>query len=63
MKLLNKKQLREMTSLSIQTITRLEKAGNFPLRVKLPPDFFRVAWVEEEVRDWLHVVVQQDRAS
>lgn len=63
MKLLNKKELRAKVSLSIQTITRLEKAGNFPQRVKLPPDFIRVAWVEKEVDDWLYLTVQQSRAS
>lgn len=63
MRLLNKKQLREKVSLSIQTCTRLEKDGKFPQRVKLPPDHTRVAWVESEVDDWLHTVVQQARAS
>lgn len=63
MRMLNKKQLRDKTSLSIQSITRLEKEGKFPRRVKLPPDFTRVAWIEEEVNDWLYANVQRQRAS
>lgn len=61
--MLNKREVVALTSLSIQTITRLEKAGKFPQRVKLPPDFVRVAWVESEVVEWLHQVVRQQRAS
>lgn len=52
MKLINKRQLRDKTSLSIQHITRLEKEGKFPRRVKLT-DGIRVAWLEDEVDDWI----------
>ena len=54
MKLLNKRQVREKTSLSIQTITRLENIGKFPLRLKLTDgNGIRVAWYEAEVDDWI----------
>ena len=63
MKLLNKTELRDKTSLSIQSITRLEKRGKFPKRVKLPPDFIRVGWIEGEVDNWLKAIVRQSRDS
>ncbi|TFH72408.1 AlpA family phage regulatory protein [Gammaproteobacteria bacterium LSUCC0112] len=52
MKLLNKRQLREKTSISNQHLDRLEKEGKFPLRIKLT-DGIRVAWLESEVDDWI----------
>lgn len=51
MKILSKKALREMVLYSPQHIARLEKAGEFPKRVKLGSN--RVGWVEQEVLDWL----------
>lgn len=51
MKILSKRQLREVILYSPQHIARLEKAGAFPKRVQLGPS--RVGWVEREVLDWL----------
>lgn len=51
MRLLSKRQLKEMVLYSPQHIARLEKAGKFPKRVQIGPN--RVGWVEEEVLDWL----------
>ena len=51
MKMLSKRQLRELVLYSPQHVARLEKAGQFPLRVQLGPN--RVGWVEAEVLDWL----------
>ena len=51
MRILSKRQLKEMVLYSPQHIARLEKAGLFPKRVQLGPN--RVGWVEDEVRDWL----------
>lgn len=51
MRLLSKRQLKEMVLYSPQHIARLEKAGKFPKRVQIGPN--RVGWVEAEVRDWL----------
>ena len=51
MRMLSKRQLRELVLYSPQHIARLEKAGLFPLRVQLGPN--RVGWVEDEVLDWL----------
>ena len=51
MRLLSKRQLKEMVLYSPQHIARLEKAGKFPKRVQIGPN--RVGWVEDEVRDWL----------
>nr|WP_306263977.1 AlpA family phage regulatory protein [Pararhizobium sp. IMCC3301] len=51
MKLLSKRQVKEMVLYSPQHIARLEAAGQFPKRVQLGVN--RVGWVEEEVLDWL----------
>ena len=51
MKILSKRQLKELVLYSPQHIARLEAAGNFPKRVKLGAN--RVGWVESEVLDWL----------
>lgn len=51
MKLLSKRQVREMVLYSPQHIARLEKAKKFPIRVRLGQG--RVGWVESEVEDWL----------
>ena len=51
MRILSKRQLRELVLYSPQHVARLEKAGQFPKRVRLGPS--RVGWVEDEVLDWL----------
>ena len=51
MRILSKRQLKELVLYSPQHIARLEKAGEFPKRVQLGPN--RVGWVEDEVLDWL----------
>lgn len=54
MKMLSKRQLKELVLYSPQHIQRLEIAGRFPKRVRLgngPRS--RVGWIEQEVLDWL----------
>lgn len=51
MRILSKRQLKELVLYSPQHIARLEKAGAFPQRVQLGLN--RVGWVEAEVIDWL----------
>jgi prophage regulatory protein len=51
MRILSKRQLKEMVLYSPQHVARLEKAGKFPQRIQLGPN--RVGWVEDEVLDWL----------
>jgi len=53
-KFLNKKQVREITTLSITEITRKEKLGKFPKRVQLSdaPNG-RVAWSYKQVMQWV----------
>ncbi|MEM7241908.1 MAG: AlpA family phage regulatory protein [Pseudomonadota bacterium] len=51
MRILSKRDLKEMILYSPQHIARLEKAGKFPKRVQLGPN--RVGWVEAEVLDWI----------
>ena len=51
MRMLSKKQVRELVLYSPQHIARLEKAGAFPKRVPLGPN--RVGWIESEVMEWL----------
>jgi prophage regulatory protein len=56
MRILSKKQLRELVLYSSQHIARLEKAGTFPKRIHLGPN--RVGWLEQEVFDWLEERLQ-----
>jgi len=51
MRILSKRQLKELVLYSPQHIARLEAAGEFPMRVQLGRN--RVGWVESEVLDWL----------
>lgn len=51
MRILSKKELRELVLYSPQHIARLEKAGLFPKRVQLGPN--RVGWLYDEVIAWL----------
>ncbi len=51
MRMISKRQLKELVLYSPQHIARLEAAGKFPKRVRLGE--CRVGWVEEEVLDWL----------
>ena len=51
MRILSKRQLKELVLYSPQHVARLEKAGLFPKRVQLGPN--RVGWVEDEVLDLL----------
>lgn len=60
MRLLSKRQVREIVLYSPQHISRLEQAGKFPKRVQLGPA--RVGWVEDEVLDWLKErIAERDR--
>jgi prophage regulatory protein len=51
MRILSKRQVKELVLYSPQHVARLERAGQFPKRVQLGPN--RVGWVEAEVLDWL----------
>lgn len=51
MRILSKRQLKELVLYSPQHVARLEGAGQSPKRVRLGPN--RVGWVESEVLDWL----------
>jgi len=51
MRILSKRQVRELVLYSPQHIARLEKAGQFPKRIRLGPN--RVGWVEDDVLEWL----------
>lgn len=51
MRLLSKRQLKDLVLYSPQHVARLEAAGKFPKRVQLGQ--CRVGWVEQEVLDWV----------
>ncbi|UYN96055.1 MAG: AlpA family phage regulatory protein [Enhydrobacter sp.] len=54
MRLLSKRQLKELVLYSPQHVQRLENAGKFPKRVRLGNGpRARVGWLEAEVLDWL----------
>lgn len=49
--MLKRKDVVQVTGLCYSTVYNLEKVGKFPARKQLSPG--RVAWVSQEVRDWL----------
>lgn len=51
MRILSKRQLKELVLYSPQHVAHLEKAGLFPKRIQLGPN--RAGWVEAEVLEWL----------
>lgn len=51
MKFLKKREVCILVSYSPAHVDRLEASGLFPKRVRLGQQ--RVAWVEDEVRDWM----------
>jgi len=57
MRMLSKRQVRELVLYSPAHIARLEADGKFPKRVRLGPS--RVGWVEEEVLAWLQERIKQ----
>jgi prophage regulatory protein len=60
MRILSKRQLKELVLYSPQHIARLETAGKFPKRVQIGPN--RVGWVEAEVLDWLQEWIDRREA-
>lgn len=62
MRLLSKKEVCFRTSYSRAHLDRLEADGRFPQRVRLGQA--RVAWVEEEVDEWISArVAERDRSE
>jgi len=57
MRILSKKDLRQLVLYPPAHIDRLEKAGRFPKRVQLGP--CRVGWVESEVLEWVKARMQE----
>jgi prophage regulatory protein len=60
MRILSKRQVKELVLYSPQHIARLEQAGQFPKRVQL--GLSRVGWVEDEVLDWLQKRIDRREA-
>lgn len=61
MRLLSKKEVCARTTYSRAHLDRLETEGRFPKRVRLGQA--RVAWVEEEVDDWIAARVAERDSS
>jgi prophage regulatory protein len=49
--IISKKELEKMLSLSISTITRMEKRGEFPRRRQFGVG--RVGWILSEIEQWV----------
>jgi prophage regulatory protein len=56
-RVLDRKELRDMVPYSYQHILRLEKAGRFPRRVRLGAA--RVGWILDEVVAWIEARVAE----
>ena len=50
--LLNLKEVSELLGISISTINRLIKNGDFPKKVKISPR--RMIFIEKEIEDWIN---------
>jgi prophage regulatory protein len=62
MKLLSKRQVREIVLYSPAHIARLEKAGLFPKRVRLGQG--RVGWIDSEVDGWVNArIAERDQRT
>jgi prophage regulatory protein len=55
------KELEQVTGLSETTISRMERKGAFPKRVKISAR--RVAWLKQDVLDWMESVSIARRVS
>ncbi len=53
MKVLKLKDVLIKTSLSKNTLLRLEREGVFPRRIKITPEGTRQGWIEEDVDNWI----------
>lgn len=60
-RIISKKELRQLVLYSPAHIDRLEKAGKFPKRVQLGP--CRVGWIESEVLEWLQARINDRNKS
>ena len=64
MRMVSKRQLKELVLCNSQHIQRLENAGQFPKRVRLGKGLRgRVGWIESEVQEWLQKKVAQISAA
>jgi prophage regulatory protein len=63
-RLLSKKQVKDLVLYSHQHIQRLEHAGQFPKRVRLGSfRGSRVGWIESEIRAWLQERIDKRNAA
>lgn len=60
-RMLKKKEVCRLLSISPATLDRWEAAGTFPLRYRVGN--YRVAWWEHEVMEWLHSRNQRPQAT
>ena len=51
MKILNAKQVTQITNLSRVSLWRMERAGTFPQRINISPN--RVGWREDDINEWI----------
>jgi prophage regulatory protein len=51
MKILNSKEISQITGLSRVTVWRMERKGQFPKRITLSPR--RVGWIEDQINKWI----------
>lgn len=59
-RLINRKQVEEITSLSRSSIYLLMSQDRFPKAVQIADK--RVAWIEKEINDWVNDRIQNARA-
>jgi prophage regulatory protein len=60
-RLLNKKEVVQITSLSVTEILRQENAGTFPKRIAITPK--KVVWVGSEIEAWVQATIKTARGN
>jgi prophage regulatory protein len=56
-KIVRRDEVEELTGLSISTLSRLEKVGQFPRRRRIGK--CAVGWLESEIVDWMDGILNQ----
>lgn len=58
-RLINIKEVINLTSLKTTAIYTLMKKGEFPQSIKITSD--RVAWLESDIEEWINAKIEQSK--
>ena len=64
MKILRTRQVVEKVGYSAMHLSRLEKSGRFPKKIRLNSAGYAVGWIESEIDEWIaDRVAERDAAA